>query len=118
MKRTALPLAAILLLGAGLLMAASDVAGTWDLVSAVDGGDEMSWKLVIKEDNGKLTGILSGEPGDFTLEDIKVDGDTLTFKVSIDYQTYTTESKIAGSKLNGTFKSSGSNGTLKGTKEG
>lgn len=118
MTRILLVLATVALLGAGLLMAASDATGTWDVVAAVDGGDEMTWTLVIKEDGDKLTGTLSGEPGDFTLEDVKVDGDTLTFKVSIDYQTYTTEAKISGSKLNGVFKSTGANGTVKGSKHG
>jgi hypothetical protein len=119
MIRILVAVAGIVLLGAGLLAAANAAVGTWEVVSAMDGGgDEMTWKLVIKEDAGKLTGTISGEPGDFTLEDIKVEGDTLTFKVSIDDQTYTTEAKISGSKLDGVFKSAGAKGTLKGTKQG
>jgi hypothetical protein len=119
MTRIVLALAAIVLLGAGLLMAANAAAGTWEVVSATDGGgDEMTWKLVIKDDDGKLSGTISGEPGDYTLEDVKVEGDTLTFKVTIEDQTYTTEAKISGSKLDGVFKSTGAKGTLRGTKQG
>jgi hypothetical protein len=118
MIRILVAVAGVVLLGVGLLAAANAAVGTWEVVSAMDGGDEMTWKLVINEDAGKLTGTISGEPGDFTLEDIKVEGDTLTFKVSIEDQTYTTEAKISGSKLDGVFKGTGgAKGTLKGTKQ-
>lgn len=118
MTRALLAVAVLLLFGAGLF-AGNAAIGTWEVVSAMDGGgEEMTWKLVIKEDAGKLTGTISGEPGDFTLEDVKVEGDTLAFKVTIDDETYVTEAKITGSKLDGVFKATGVKGTLKGTRQG
>jgi hypothetical protein len=109
---------AVMGLFAGLLLAANAAVGTWDVISAVDGGDDMNWKLVIKEDAGKLAGTISGEQGDFTLEDVKLEGETLTFKVTIDEQIYLTEAKISGAKLDGVFKGTGVKGTLKGTRQG
>jgi hypothetical protein len=100
-----------------LVAAANDVVGTWDVTSSDNAGSDMSWILVIKEDGGKLTGTISGEPGDFTLEDVKIDGHTLTFKTTIDSETYTTEAKISGSKLEGNYKGTSVKGTLKGTKK-
>lgn len=97
--------------------AANDAVGKWDLTSSTDEGSEMNWILVIKDDGGKLTGTLSGEPGDFTLEDVKLDGNTLTFKTTIDAETYTSEVKISGEKLEGNYKGAAMKGTLKGTKK-
>jgi FlaG/FlaF family flagellin (archaellin) len=107
----------LLTLTAILLLAANDAVGTWDVTSATSEGSEMNWTLVIKDDGGTLTGTISGEPGDFTLEDVKLDGHTLTFKTTIDSETYTTEAKISGSKLEGSYKGTAVKGTLKGTKK-
>jgi hypothetical protein len=117
MTRLLLAAALVALLGTGLLLAGNSAVGTWDVVSQPDGGDQTTWKMIIKEDGGKLTGTISGEPGDYTLEDVKCEGDTLTFKLTVEDQTYTTECKIAGSKLDGVFTGGAAKGTVKGTKE-
>jgi hypothetical protein len=108
----------MLLVGAGLAMAADHPAvGTWQVTSKTDSGEEYTWKMIIKNEDGKLTGVLSGEMGDFQLADLKYENDTLSFKVQIEDQSYATEAKIAGNKLDGTFKGTGASGTLTGTRQ-
>ncbi len=108
---------AMTLLAAGLLLASNAAVGTWEVISAVDGGDESTWKLVITEDGDQLAGTISGESGDFSLHEVKLNGDELTFKVTIDDQTYVSAVKISGSKFEGAFKGGPTKGTLKGTKQ-
>ncbi len=111
-------LVALLLLATALAFAASNPAvGTWQISSTTDDGQEYAWKLVIKEDGGALSGVLSGEPGDYQLSDVKCENDTLTFKVTVEDQTYECEAKIAGKSLEGAFKGGAASGKLKGTKE-
>ncbi len=109
---------AMLLLGAALAMAADHPAvGTWQIVSKTDTGEEYTWKMVIKNEDGKLSGTLSGDMGDFPLADLKYENDTLSFKVQIEDQSYETEGKISGAKLEGTFKGAAGGGTVTGTKQ-
>jgi hypothetical protein len=117
MLKILLAAAALAIFGAGLLVAANAATGSWEVVSTPEGGDEVIWKMVIKEDAGKLTGTLSGEEGDFTLEDVKLEGEILSFKVTIDEQTYTVEARLSDSKFQGVFKSTRVSGTVRGTKQ-
>ena len=117
MHRVLLSFTLLALTAVLLAAAANEAIGTWDVTSSANEGNEMNWTLVIKEDGGKLTGTISGEPGDFTLEDVKVDGHTLTFKITIDAETYSSEVKISDGKLEGGYKGTSVKGTLKGTKK-
>ncbi len=101
-----------------VLAADNPVVGTWDLVSTGAGGEEMTWKLVVKEDGGKLSGTLTGDPGEFPLVDPKLEGNKFTFQVTLDQVTYSVESKVSGKKLEGTYKGSEAEGKVAGTKQG
>lgn len=116
MLRILLAAAGLAVSGACLLVAANAAAGTWDVVSAPEGGDEVTWKMVIHEDAGKLTGTLSGEEGDFALEDVKLEGEILSFKVTIDDQRYTVEARLSDSKFQGVFRGTRVNGAVRGTR--
>ena len=89
--------------------------GTWKLVSS--NGEEYQWTMTVKEEDGKLSGTLAGDPGEFPLVDPKVDGDKFTFKVTVGDNEYTVETKITGDKLEGTYKGADSQGTVKATKQ-
>jgi len=94
----------------------SAVVGQWDAVSTDDSGQSSNWTLTVKEDGGKLGGTLSGDPGEFSLVDARLDGNAFTFKVVVNEATYTVETTIEGNKFEGKFKGPESAGTLKGTK--
>lgn len=100
-----------------LAAAANAVVGTWQLVSDSPGGEQYNWTLVLKEDEGKLVGTLTGGPGSYTLLEPKLEGETFTCKVTIEEQTYAIQAKIAGGKFDGTWKGPGSQGTIKGSKQ-
>jgi hypothetical protein len=117
MRRVLLSLTLLTLAAVLLSAAANEAIGTWDVTSSTSEGSEMNWILVIKDDGGKLAGTLSGEPGDFTLQDVKLDGHTLTFKTTIDAEIYNSEVKISDGKLEGSYKGTAVKGTLKGTKK-
>lgn len=92
------------------------VVGTWDCVSTDDAGQTSNWTLVVKEDAGKLSGSLSGDPGEFALVDAKLAGHAFTFKVVVNEASYEVETTIDGNKLEGKYKGPEAAGNLKGTK--
>jgi hypothetical protein len=106
------------LASAGAAMAAENaVVGLWQVVSDSPGGEQYQWKLEIKEEDGKLSGSLSGGPGQFPLLEPKFEDGTLTFKVTIEEQTYAIQMKVTGAKIEGTWKGPSSQGTMKGSKQ-
>jgi len=92
------------------------IVGKWDCIGTDDSGQASNWTMVVKDDGGKLTGTLSGDPGEFQLVDAKLEGDTFTFKVVVNDETYTVESKLTGNKVEGKYKGPEGGGTIKGTK--
>ncbi len=104
------------LVAAALPAADKPVVGTWQCVSDSPDGAQYSWAVVIREEGGKLTGTISGAPGEFLMEDIRFEGGVLTFKVRIEGDIYTIEAKIQGESLEGTWKGPGSQGVIKGNR--
>ncbi len=102
-----------------LLAAANPAVGVWKVISTgPNAGEEFVWKMTIKEADGKLTGTLAGEMGEFAISDLKVDANVLTGKVTIDPEAYAVELKLDGNKGEGKWKGGGGEGgTLKATKE-
>lgn len=118
MTRTFTLFLTILLFASVAAWAADSAAvGTWDVVGTDDAGQSMNWTLTVKDDGGKLAGTLSGDMGEFTLVDPKLDGNAFTFKVVVNEATYTTELTIDGNKFDGKYKGPEAAGTLKGTKK-
>lgn len=118
MKSFACLLTLALLAGcAGMMAAEKSVVGTWKCVSDTPDGDEVRWTLTITEQGGKLAGTAAGEPGEFPLIDPKLEGDTLTFRVAVEGETYTIEAKVSGTQLEGSWKGRDGHGFLKGTKQ-
>ena len=107
----------IVLFGSLLCWAAdSRVAGTWDVVGTDEAGQTANWTLVVKDEGGKISGTLTGDPGEFTISDAKLDGNSFTFKVIVNEATYAVETTIDGKKFEGKYKGPEAAGTLKGTK--
>jgi len=105
------------LAGAMVLAADKPVVGTWEAFSDSPGGEQYKWTLVVKQGDGKLSGTISGGPGQYPLLDPNMEGDTFTCKITIEEQTYTIQVKVTGSKFEGIWKSPASQGAIKGTKQ-
>lgn len=107
----------ILVAALALVAAEKAVIGSWQCVSDSPDGEQYSWKVTVKEEGGKLTGTISGAPGEYPMVDPRFENDTFTFKVQIEGQTYTVEAKISGDKLEGVWKGGASQGVIKGTRQ-
>jgi hypothetical protein len=115
--RLLLTLSLILVLAAALAAAEKPVVGSWQCVSDSPDGEQYRWTVTVKETDGKLSGIISGAPGEYPMVDPQFDNGVFTFKVQIEGQTYTIEAKISGDKLDGVWKGATSQGVIKGTKQ-
>jgi len=117
-RRSMIILAGLALAGAGWLMAAEKaVVGTWQVTSDSPGGEEYRWTLTVKQEDGKLSGTLSGSIGQFELQELKAEGETFSCKITVGGDTYSLEGKVSGDKLEGTWKGAGAQGVIKGTKQ-
>lgn len=106
----------------GLAQTKNPILGKWDCKSVDEKGTETSWTMLVKEDQGKLTGYMEGtEPGadPIPLVEPTLEGTTFTFKIVINpEETVTISVKLAGDKFAGKFtgKASGT-GTFNGKKQ-
>src|SRR3954451_5603447 len=75
----------VALLGVGAAALAADATGTWKWTVERD-GNTYETTLKLKQDGEKLTGTMSGRQGSETaIEDGKVAGDLITFKVTREF---------------------------------
>lgn len=92
---------------AAAAMFAADATGKWSAEVAGRGGQTRTVTMSLKADGAKLTGTVGGPQGDTEITDGKVDGDTITFTVTREFQgnsmkvNYT--GKVAGDEIK--FKS-------------
>jgi hypothetical protein len=74
-----------LLMALALAASAADVSGTWKGSMETPGG-AMESTIVLKADGAKLTGSMQGGPGgDMKIDEGKVDGDKVSFSVSMEF---------------------------------
>lgn len=104
MKRTILPLAAMLIALLWTSAAwASDVNGKWTGQMAGPDGNGFEISFTFKQDGAKLTGTVQGPQGDpIEIVDGKVDGDKISFVVKIDANggmTITHDGVISGDEI-------------------
>lgn len=86
----------------------ADATGTWKW-SVERNGQTFESTLKLKQDGDKLTGSMLGRQGNETaIEDTKVEGETVSFKVVREFN---------GNKMTQKFKAKVSGDTLKGTIE-
>lgn len=110
-------LMACFLLGVVPLAAADKpIVGSWDC-AATTGEGEIKVVLTVKEQGGKLTGVLSMEGDDRDLIDPKFENDVFTFRILLDSVPYDVQVKVAGSKLDGSWKGGGESGQIRGSKK-
>jgi len=100
-----------------LLAADKPVVGSWQCVSDSPDGEQYRWTVVVKDEGGKLSGTISGAPGEYVMVEPRFENGTLTFKVQIEGETYTIEARIRGDQFEGVWKGASSQGYIKGTRQ-
>jgi len=78
---------------------AVDVTGHWDTIVKLPDGTEFPLKYEFKSDGGKFTGTVEGPAGPIDLRDVKLAGDTLTYKATIGDNEVNYEGKVADGKI-------------------
>lgn len=97
------------LLSLGVCLAGNEeVLGTWDCEAYVD--TTYPFKLILQEENGRLTGSVSGGEGSLPIEETKYEAGVLTFKLDyadvgmIDFSAKVSDGKISGTLENYSFQ--------------
>ena len=94
------------------------IVGTWDCVSTTNDGDEQTWTLTVKQDNGNLVATLGGGSlGDVGVEDFRAEGTTASFVAKTNSGSYGVKLTVKGSAVEGTFDGDQASGTIKGKKQ-
>ena len=91
------------------------LAGRWNMTSETD-GDPVSWILVLKDADGKLTAVLASEEGEMPAKEMTYEGGVIKFKAPYQGQDYDIELKLVGDRLDGTWSGDGNSGKTRGTK--
>ena len=95
---------ALLVILTATLMFAADVTGAWK--GEVKGPDGNSFQLTFnfKQDGAKLTGAVTGPGGDIPITDGKIDGDKISFNVSVNGVTIQHDGVISADQIKLTTK--------------
>ncbi len=82
--------------------AAGDVIGTWNVTATSSSGRENKVQMVLKDEGGKLVGEMSDEQGSVALEELKIAGDELSYRIPAS-KGIVVKLTVAGATMNGTF---------------
>jgi hypothetical protein len=101
----AVALGLVVVPGSGTSARAADATGTWKWTVA-RGGNAFEQTLKLKQDGEKLTGTITGRQGAETaIENGKVAGDTVSFKVTREFNgnkiVFSYEGKLDGDTIKG-----------------
>jgi len=96
MKRIIYASVAALLLGMVSLVSAADATGKWIAEMPGRGGNTMKQTFTFKAEGSTLTGTVSGRNGDTPIENGKIDGNTITFEVTRNFNGKTFTTKYSG----------------------
>jgi len=108
-----LSLAAVLTLTAGISAQAqdkkADPTGTWKWSFTGQNGQTRETTLKLKLEGDKLTGTISGRGEDTAIEDAKITGDEVSFKVTREFngnkRTMKYHGKLSGNSIKGKTES-------------
>ena len=86
----------LLALGTGVTAHAADVNGAWSAEMSMGDGNSMQLQFTFKQDGSTVTGTILGPQGDaMPISDGKIDGDKLSFKVSVNGMTISHEGTVS-----------------------
>jgi hypothetical protein len=119
LRRVSLCLAALAILSASSLLAQTGnkpLVGTWNLVATTPDGDKVPFGLIIKEQDGKLTGTLKFDTDEGEAKDFSVADGVIKFQAPYQGNFYDIEMKLVEGKLTGKWHGTDSEGEISGTK--
>lgn len=82
--------------------AAADITGTWDVTATTPSGRERKMQMVLKQEDGKLSGVMSGEQGSVALEEVKFAGGELSFRLPVGGGVVV-KATLAGAAITGAY---------------
>jgi hypothetical protein len=94
--------------------------GEWQIVSVTPDGEEVYWRLIVEETEGKLAAKAVFEQRELPLQDVKFDGGKLSFAARISSGGYQVEMTFDGDATTGSWQSLTEEtlkGKLKGTRK-
>jgi len=105
--------------------AGADISGTWGLYLETEDGQIFEPSMVIASGDDGYTGSFNSDLGEADLEDVKLEDDTVTFTISLDFDGQALvskyEGKLDGDTIEGTFEfdlaGQAGTGTFKATRE-
>ena len=101
---------------------AADVTGKWTAQMPGRGGQTREATFNFKVDGNTLTGTVSGPQGDMDISEGKIDGDTISFSQTMEFNGNTTKilykGTISGDSIKFTRERQGGGGQAQGRKGG
>jgi len=117
-RRCLFLLALLMLLPAGGLMAEpGSWNGSWECSAAAPDGRTVPWAMRIVDADGKLEVYIREEAEERKAEQVRRQGDELSFRFTVEEGTFAVRLHINGDTFTGTFKGTEHSGTLKGTRK-
>ena len=96
-----------------LAAATVNVIGKWDVTATGRNGQTYKMELEIKSARGQLSGTLSSGSGSTVIEDVKLEGRELTYKMKIGETPFQAKLTVSEGSLNGTYTGpNGKGGTI------
>ncbi|MEJ5369755.1 MAG: hypothetical protein WHT08_15690 [Bryobacteraceae bacterium] len=97
---------------------AADAAGKWKVVANAPDGNSYHVTLVLKDEGGKLSGVLESDRGQMPLANVSYANGELRFDLMLDMGAIPFRLKVDGDKLSGTLTApDGSTGSVTGQRE-
>ncbi len=91
------------------------LVGKWNMTSETH-EDPVKWTLVLKENGGKLTALLSTDEGEEPAKGFTYADGVLKFKAPYQGEYYDIELRATGGRLEGSWSGNGDSGKTTGTK--
>ena len=84
---------------------AGSITGKWKLTGKRANGGEDDVELELKDDGGKLTGVILAQGTEFPIQDVKLEGKQLSFRLPTPQGDYTLKLTIGENSMKGTYSS-------------
>lgn len=101
------------LLGVAACAGDHPAAGKWNCTNISDTKAESPWTLLLREDAGKLAGILTDGYAELPLSELKLDRGAFTFRFYVNSKPYAFDGKLDGSKIEGRYSGEEASGKLR-----
>ncbi|MBL0161532.1 MAG: hypothetical protein IPP47_31345 [Bryobacterales bacterium] len=95
------------------------VVGKWKVAANAPDGNVYNVDLIVKDEGGKASAVLSSERGEMPLQDVAIAGDDLTFKLVMDMGPIAFKLKAEGDNIAGAMTlPDGTGGKVTGKRDG